>query len=72
MHFHFKLCFKKTKPKGTYGEFMSLIKFSAVSSLFVLCSQWLAADLLSLIVVLLWRFWVGHHVPSMKTSGKKR
>lgn len=59
------------KKKGTCSEFGWPSEFSSLSSIFssfVLCSQWFAADLLALIIALLWRFWVGLHVSAIETE----
>lgn len=41
------------------------------SSSFVLGGQRFAADLLTLVVALLWRFWVGLHVSAVETEEKQ-
>lgn len=59
------------KKKGTCSEFGWPSEFSSLSSIFssfVLCSQRFAADLLALIIALLWRFWVGLHVSAIETE----
>lgn len=64
----FKSC-KRNKKKGTCSEFGWLSAFWPPSSVFsslVLGGQGFAADLLTLIIILLWRFWVGLHVSAIE------
>lgn len=65
----FNLKKQEKEEKGTCSEFDGLSKRSSpssVSSSFVLSSQRFPADLLTLIVALLRRFWVGLHVSAVE------
>lgn len=63
---------KRKEKKSTCSEFSWLSKFFSVFSLFVFGSQRFAADLLTLIIALLWRFWVGLHVSAIETGEERR
>lgn len=47
------------------------IHLHPLSSSFVLGGQWFAADLLTFIIALLRRFWVGLHVSAIETEERR-